>query len=88
MILCYQDLVSKFNFHHYDNLKFTAKKIDPCVQKIESRATEVVNLLFSAYNCDVSALRRYEIALPFLCNMLQKLQFSTLCCLTQMQKTT
>ncbi|XP_052765003.1 glutaminase liver isoform, mitochondrial-like isoform X2 [Mya arenaria] len=57
-----RDLVAKFNFHHYDNLKFTAKKIDPCIQTIESRASEVVNLLFSAYNCDVSALRRYALS--------------------------
>ncbi|XP_052764981.1 glutaminase liver isoform, mitochondrial-like [Mya arenaria] len=57
-----EDLVAKFNFHHYDNLKFTAKKIDPCIQKIESRASGVVGLLFSAYTCDVSALRRFALS--------------------------
>ncbi|WAR17824.1 GLSK-like protein [Mya arenaria] len=57
-----EDLVAKFNFHHYDNLKFTAKKIDPCIQKIESRASEVVELLLSAYTCDVSALRRFALS--------------------------
>ncbi|WAR17834.1 GLSK-like protein, partial [Mya arenaria] len=54
-----EDLVAKFNFHHYDNLKFTAKKIDPCIQKIESRASGVVGLLFSAYTCD-EAMNQYN----------------------------
>ncbi|KAH3748971.1 hypothetical protein DPMN_183460 [Dreissena polymorpha] len=56
-----KDLVAKFNFHHYDNLRFTPKKIDPCVKQIESRATDIVGLLFSAYNNDVSALKRYAL---------------------------
>ena len=54
-----KDLVSQFNFHHYDNLKFTAQKIDPCKRKVDSRATEVVKLLFCAFNGDVSSLRRF-----------------------------
>ncbi|WAR17835.1 GLSK-like protein [Mya arenaria] len=31
-------------------------------EKIESRASEVVELLFSAYTCDVSALRRFALS--------------------------
>lgn len=26
---CFQDLVSLFNFHNYDNLRHFAKKLDP-----------------------------------------------------------
>ena len=57
--LCFQDLVGKFNFHNYDNLRFTSKKINPCKRKQENQTHEVVNLLFGAYNGDVSALRRF-----------------------------
>ena len=63
-LVVFQDLVGKFNFHNYDNLRFTSKKINPCKRKQENQTHEVVNLLFGAYNGDVSALRRlvYNIA--------------------------
>ena len=54
----FQELVAKFNFHNYDNLKHTSKKYDPRGRAIESKAQDVVNLLFSAYNGDVTAMRR------------------------------
>ncbi|KAL4217873.1 hypothetical protein ACF0H5_022612 [Mactra antiquata] len=57
-----QDMVSRFNFHHYDNLRFTQKKINPFRKKIETKASDIVNLLFSAYNSDVSALRRFALS--------------------------
>jgi glutaminase len=53
--------VAKFNFHNYDNLKHTSKKYDPRGRAIESKAQDVVNLLFSAYNGDVTAMRRYAL---------------------------
>ncbi|WAR31040.1 GLSK-like protein [Mya arenaria] len=56
-----KNLVSKFNFHNYDNLKFTQRKIDPRGRATESKAQDVVNLLFSAYNGDVTAMRRYSL---------------------------
>ncbi|KAL4218662.1 hypothetical protein ACF0H5_021251 [Mactra antiquata] len=56
-----QHLVAKFNFHNYDNLKHTQKKIDPRGRAMESKAQDVVNLLFSAYNGDVTAMRRYAL---------------------------
>ncbi|XP_053380706.1 glutaminase kidney isoform, mitochondrial-like isoform X1 [Mercenaria mercenaria] len=56
-----ENLVAKFNFHNYDNLKHTQKKIDPRGRAMESKAQDVVNLLFSAYNGDVTAMRRYSL---------------------------
>ena len=53
--------MSKFNFHNYDNLKHTQRKIDPRGRVMESKAQDVVNLLFSAYNGDVTAMRRYVL---------------------------
>ena len=56
--LCVQELVKLFNFHNYDNLKHTARKVDPRRRKRETRGQQVVNLLFSASSGDVTALRR------------------------------
>ncbi|KAL4239530.1 hypothetical protein ACF0H5_000344 [Mactra antiquata] len=56
-----EELVANFNFHNYDNLKHTSKKYDPRGRAVESKAQDVVNLLFSAYNGDVTAMRRYAL---------------------------
>jgi glutaminase len=47
-----------FNFHNYDNIRFTERKLDPCVRSVELQANKIVDLLFSAYNGDVTAIRR------------------------------
>ena len=54
----YQELVKMFNFHNYDNLKHTVKKLDPRKRKVDNEANAVVNLLFGAANGDVTAIRR------------------------------
>lgn len=54
-----QELINRFNFHNYDNLKRTQKKLDPRRRKYETKGQQVVNLLFSAANGDVTAMRRY-----------------------------
>ncbi|XP_022102743.1 glutaminase liver isoform, mitochondrial-like [Acanthaster planci] len=54
-----EKLVSMYNFHNYDNLLHATKKQDPRKQRIESKASRVVKLLFAAYNGDVSVLRQY-----------------------------
>jgi glutaminase len=53
------ELVKRFSFHNYDNLRHTTRKVNPTRRKDESKAEQVVNLLFSAANGDVSAMRRY-----------------------------
>nr|KAG5701529.1 hypothetical protein BaRGS_000925 [Batillaria attramentaria] len=57
-----RDLVNVFNFHNYDNIRFTTRKMDPCVRHVELQANKVVDLLFSAYNGDVTAIRRCALS--------------------------
>ena len=56
-----QDLVKVFNFHNYDNLRHTQQKCDPRRREVQSQSNQVVALLFSAANGDVSALRRFYL---------------------------
>ncbi|XP_075708208.1 glutaminase liver isoform, mitochondrial isoform X2 [Rhinoderma darwinii] len=56
------ELVSLFNFHHFDNLRHCVKKLDPRKEKKEIQQKTVVNLLFAAYSGDVSALRRFALS--------------------------
>lgn len=57
-----QELVQTYNFHNYDSLEHSAAKIDPRRRRDENKAHEIVSLLFSAYNGDVTAIRRYAAA--------------------------
>ena len=59
-----QELVRIFNFHQYDNLKHTAKKLDPLQRRTDAQGQQVVTLLFGAYNGDMTALRRCVGFLP------------------------
>ena len=58
LLIFVQDLVRSFNFHNYDNLRHTPRKNDPRVQTVDQQANLIVNLIFSAYNGDVTAIRR------------------------------
>jgi len=58
-----QELVNTFNFHHYDNLKHTSSiKLDPRQRQSDVQGSRVVNLLFGAYNGDLTALRRMSLS--------------------------
>uniref|UniRef100_A0A2A4JVF2 glutaminase n=1 Tax=Heliothis virescens TaxID=7102 RepID=A0A2A4JVF2_HELVI len=56
------DLIKRFNFHEYDNIRYTTHKKDPRRYKFESTGLNMVNLLFSAASGDLSALRRHLLS--------------------------
>ncbi|GBP28168.1 Glutaminase kidney isoform, mitochondrial [Eumeta japonica] len=56
------DLIRRFNFHKYDNIRYASHKKDPRRYKFESTGLSIVNLLFSAASGDLSALRRHHLS--------------------------
>uniref|UniRef100_A0A8C5BYJ6 glutaminase n=1 Tax=Gadus morhua TaxID=8049 RepID=A0A8C5BYJ6_GADMO len=59
----FDELVSYFNFHNYDNLRHFTKKHDPRRRSDDDPHKSVVNLMFAAYGGDVSALRRFALSM-------------------------
>jgi len=54
-----QQLVHKFNFHHFDNpRRRRSANTDPRLRRSAVQAARVVNLLFAAHNGDLTALKR------------------------------
>lgn len=58
IVFSLQELVGRFNFHKYDNIRYASHKKDPRRYKFESTGLNIVNLLFSSASGDLSALRR------------------------------
>ena len=52
-----QELVQRFSFHNYDDLK-QAQKMDPCRREKAAADKWVVSLLFGAAKGDLSVIRR------------------------------
>ncbi|XP_073958188.1 glutaminase liver isoform, mitochondrial-like isoform X5 [Choristoneura fumiferana] len=56
------ELIERFNFHKYDNIRYASHKKDPRRYKFETTGLSIVNLLFSSASGDISALRRHHLS--------------------------
>lgn len=61
MFVYFQELVSKYAFHNYDNVKRSQTKKDPRLIHYSSRALETHSLIFAAYKSDLTSLRRMAL---------------------------
>ena len=64
-----QELVDLFNFHRFDNMRYSEKKMDPRQYRVERKGLSNTTLLFAANSGDLGAIKRYcdhqnENALP------------------------
>ncbi|XP_044765806.1 glutaminase kidney isoform, mitochondrial isoform X1 [Coccinella septempunctata] len=57
-----EELVSRFNFHRFDNLKHASNKSDPRKHRFETAGLRIVDLLFSSASGDLASLRRHKLS--------------------------
>ncbi|KAI8438629.1 hypothetical protein MSG28_011061 [Choristoneura fumiferana] len=62
LIVVPNELIERFNFHKYDNIRYASHKKDPRRYKFETTGLSIVNLLFSSASGDISALRRHHLS--------------------------
>ena len=55
-----QELIQRFNFHHFDNVSASTPKLDPRRTSAEKRADILYRVLFAAAAGDFTAVRRYR----------------------------
>ena len=58
-MLLFQELVKKFTFDSYENVRPLPSKRDPRKHRFEERSQEMVRLLFTTASGDVTSMRRY-----------------------------
>lgn len=55
-----EELVKRFNFHHYDSLVHETNKTNPRRRNNETRINNIVHLIWAATNGDLDEIRRLE----------------------------
>ncbi len=54
-----EKLVDLYNFHRFDNIRHSERKVDPRKSTHVKKGKGVVSLLFAAKSGDLTALQRY-----------------------------
>ena len=53
--------MDKFNFHRFDNLRYSVAKMDPRIPKEEKRSHSAMHCIYAAMSGDLQALKRYYL---------------------------
>ena len=70
-----------FNFHRFDNMRYSEKKMDPRQYRIERKGLSTTTLLFAANAGDLTAIKRFNLWLQEAKESRQQLNVYTCACL-------